>query len=361
MKQFFLSLLAACMTVSVLASCERPADKPLPELPRVPDEDPDTGNGSVKVTGPVVVAYASSWTSAMPDPKYVTHVNYAFGHVNNDFESVRIDNDARLKKIVALKKTAPGFKVLLSIGGWGSGNFSEMAASAQHRNAFAKACRAVADQYNLDGIDIDWEFPTSSSAGISSSPDDAKNYTLLMAALRSALGNKLLLTFASSCDAGYVNVKDVIEYVDFVNDMAYDMGCPPGSYDAALHRSSKYSCWYTAEESIKTHLKAGVPKEKLVMGMPFYGRGISPYDHDVSFRKNVEIKSGCSEEWDDAAKVPYIIDSKGTLVLSFENERSITEKCKFIKEQGLLGGMYWELGSDDSDLTLSRTVAEQLL
>lgn len=363
MRKGLLLFLAAVTFVSMLVSCTKPTDTPLPEFPRREREEPapDFEKEIPSDTGVVIVAYASSWTSVLPNPKYVTHVNYAFGHVGGDFESVRIDNDSRLKRIVALKKNAPHLRVLLSIGGWGSGNFSEMAASEKHRTAFAKACKAVVDKYGLDGIDIDWEYPTSNSAGISSSPNDSKNFTLLMKDLRSALGNRLLLTYASSCDAGYVNAKDVIKYVNFVNDMAYDMGAPPGGYNAALHRSSKFGCWCSSEESINAHLRSGIPKEKLVMGMPFYGRGTSPYGHDIPFSKTPEIKSGCSEGWDDTAKVPYIIDSGGTLVLCFENERSITEKCRYIREQGLRGGMYWELGSDDADLTLSRTVAEQLL
>lgn len=366
MKYPVLPIATVLLAVSVLAGCVRPVDTPTyrPSRPEnqnpIPDQQPEAPENPSK-SGLIVVAYASSWTSAMPNPEYVTHVNYAFGHINNDFESVRVDNDARLKKIVDLKKDAPHLKVLLSIGGWGSGNFSEMAASEKHRTAFAKACKAVADKYQLDGIDIDWEYPTSNSAGISSSPDDTRNYTLLMKDLREALGSGLLLTYASANNAGYVDAKEVIKYVDFVNDMAYDMGYPPNNHDAALYRSSKFGCWCSVEESVNAHLKAGIPKEKLVMGMPFYGRGSSPYDYDVPFRKNVEIKPGCSEGWDDVAKEPYIIDSKGTLVLSFENEKSITEKCKYIKEKGFLGGMYWELGSDDAEQTLSRTVAEQLL
>ena len=117
----------------------------------------------------IVVAYVTSWSDVMPDPSLVTHINYAFGHVNDTFDGVRIDNEPRLRSITALKLEAPELKVCLSIGGWGSGRFSEMAATENNRKAFALDCSRIMDEFNLDGIDMDWEYPTSSSAGISSS------------------------------------------------------------------------------------------------------------------------------------------------------------------------------------------------
>ena len=75
----------------------------------------------------VIVAYVTSWSSIMPDPQYMTHINYAFGHVSETFNGVGIANENRLREIVALKAQKPELKIMLSIGGWGSGRFSEMA------------------------------------------------------------------------------------------------------------------------------------------------------------------------------------------------------------------------------------------
>ena len=85
-----------------------------------------------------IVAYVTSWSDVMPDPKSMTNINYAFGHVADSFDGVRIDNESRLRDIVALKKKNRKLEVQLSIGGWGSGNFSEMAADPVKRAAFAK-------------------------------------------------------------------------------------------------------------------------------------------------------------------------------------------------------------------------------
>ena len=113
--------------------------------------------GDKKSSDKVVVAYVTSWSRVMPDPQYMTHINYAFGHVTKSFDGVRIDNQQRLHSITALKKQYPHLKVMLSVGGWASGNFSEMVADKHLRRSFAKDCKRVMKEYNLDGIDIDFE------------------------------------------------------------------------------------------------------------------------------------------------------------------------------------------------------------
>lgn len=99
-----------------------------------------------------VVAYVTSWSGVAPDPFAMTNINYAFGHVNDTFDGVRIDNPERLRRIEQLKKDNPELKVHLSIGGWGSGNFSEMDVDPKLRKKFAKDCRRIVDEYGLDGI-----------------------------------------------------------------------------------------------------------------------------------------------------------------------------------------------------------------
>ena len=135
-------------------------------------------------TGKKVVAYVTSWTSVTPDPFVMTHINYAFGGVGSDGVSVYADGTSRMQQLVRLKNRNPNLKVLLSIGGWGRGNFSPMAGNETKRKTFAQACRAFCDRYNLDGIDIDWEFPGNNSSGETSPSNEKQNYTLLMRDLR---------------------------------------------------------------------------------------------------------------------------------------------------------------------------------
>ena len=292
-----------------------------------------------------VVAYVASWTTQeLPDPTLMTHINYAFGHVTDSFDGVRIQNPDFLRKVVGLKVQNPKLRVVLSVGGWTSGNFSEMAATKKTRRAFAKDCRRVVDEYGLDGIDIDWEYPTSNAAGISCSPDDTDNFTLLMRDLRAALGNDKLLTIATVADAKYINLRDCIDYLDFVNIMAYDVANPP-KHHTTLYRS-ELSGRITVEEAVEAHLKAGVPKEKLLLGMPLYGR----VDHSNptldKFVKTGDTAGKYFRRWDDVGKVPYLVDESEQLVWAYDNAVSLAYKCRFIIEKDLRGGMYWECTED---------------
>lgn len=307
----------------------------------------------------VIVAYVTSWSDVMPDPQYMTHINYAFGHVNESFDGVKIDNEERLKQIVDLKKQKPELKVLLSIGGWGSGRFSEMAANEEFRQAFARDCDRVVKEFGLDGIDIDWEYPTSSMADISSSPDDTENFTLLMRDIRSAIGDKKELTLATVASARYIDFKAILPFVDFVNIMAYDMASAP-KHHSALYPSEN-SGDITSDQAVTAHLKAGVPPSKLVMGMPFYGRGGNGYPSFQDFNKVGNTNEDYTEKWDSVAQVPYLVNKNDTLVFGFENPRSLAIKCQYILDRDLLGGMYWDYSGDNEQGDLRRTVAENLL
>ena len=307
----------------------------------------------------VVVAYVTSWSEVMPDPQYMTHINYAFGHVNESFNGVKIDNEERLRQIVDLRKQKPELKVLLSIGGWGSGRFSEMAANEEYRRAFAADCDRVVKEFALDGIDIDWEYPTSSMANISSSPDDTENFTLLMQDIRAAIGNEKELTLATVASARYIDFKAILPSVDFVNIMAYDMASAP-KHHSALYPSG-HSGDITSDGAVTAHLKAGVPPSKLVMGMPFYGRGGDGYPSFQDYNKVGNTDTQYTEKWDEVAQVPYLADKNDTLVFGFENPRSLAIKCQYILDKDLLGGMYWDYSGDNEQGDLRRTVAENLL
>lgn len=305
----------------------------------------------------IIVAYVTSWSEIMPDPAYMTHINYAFGHVNDSFDGVRIDHEERLKAIVSLKQNHPELAVLLSIGGWGSGRFSEMAADEQNRKRFAADCQRVVKEFQLDGIDIDWEYPTSSAAQISSSPEDTGNFTLLMQDIREAIGTNKLLTLASAANADFINFRAIDPYMDFINIMAYDMSTPP-THHSALYRSERAGRT-TSDEAVEAHLAAGVPLHKLVLGMPFYGRGGKSLPGFMDYKKIRELE-GYTSHWDEAAQVPYLTDSEGDLVCTYDDPRSLAIKCHYILERGLLGGMYWDYNGDNANGDLRRTVYETL-
>lgn len=304
----------------------------------------------------VIIAYVTSWKDVPVDPTVMTHINYAFGHVNDTFDGVRIDNPDRLRKIVALKTVNSDLKVMLSVGGWGSGRFSEMAADDQRRLSFAQDCLKAVEEFGLDGIDIDWEYPTSDVAGISSSPDDRENFNLLMRDLRAVLGEDRLLTLASSAYAEYIDFWACEKYLDFVNIMTYDMANAPYHHAALYASDNTEGC---CDGAVKAHVEAGVPIEKLVLGVPFYGRGGTSMPRFVDYR-HIEAGEEYVERWDDVAKAPYLADKDGNLVLGYDIPESLTLKCDYIKEKGLLGVMYWEYAGDTPEGELSKVLAKEM-
>lgn len=333
-RTYFLMLALMCLPFTVCSKTKSPQEK-------------------------IIVAYVTSWTHEVPDPWVMTHINYAFGHVNETFNGVRIDNPERLRMIVGLKKQNPDLKVMLSVGGWGSGRFSEMAATAENRNAFARDCKRIVEEFGLDGIDIDWEYPTQGGAGISSSPDDTKNFTLLMQTLRKTLGRKQLLTAATVSSAQYIDFRACVPYMDFVNVMAYDMA-DPSHHHAALYPSS-VSGYCTSSQAVENHLKAGVPKEKLVMGIPFYGKGKRDDEGLRLFNRTGKLPTGYEERWDEKGQVPYRVNDKGEFVWGYENKRSLVAKCQYILDNNLRGGMYWDYASDNPQGDESRTLCLSLM
>lgn len=307
--------------------------------------------------GKRVVAYVTSWSTVIPNPHYMTHLNYAFGHVTDSFDGVRVDNEERFRQIVALKRENPELKVLLSVGGWGSGGFSEMAADKRLRKAFAKSCRKFVDNYGIDGIDIDWEYPGSDAAGIASSPDDPANFVKLIKDLRSALGKDRLLTLASGAGAYGCLFDKFIDKVDFVNIMTYDMGRPP-RHHSALHKSDNTGNM-VVDTAVYRHLNAGVPPQKLTLGVPFYGRGAAPYS-DFTDYKQIRPLPRCEERWDSVAMAPYIADRNGKLVIGYDNVRSMNLKCDYVDDNGLGGIMYWEYNGDKDNDELRKTIAGRM-
>ena len=161
----------------------------------------------------------------------------------------------------------------------------------------------------------------------------------------------------------------MIEWIDYFNLMAYDM-CQPGHYHhTPLHPSTAeaVNCpeqlhgVQSVEECLKNYLDKGVPKDKIMLGLAFYGRG-----DGVNFRQwtdyaDITLGEGMKECWDSVACVPYIADSTGVLILGYENPQSLELKCQFIKDQGLRGGFYWRAETDTDSLTLASTVASALL
>lgn len=285
-----------------------------------------------------------------------THLNYAFGNVNDSLDGVDILSPKFFERVVALKDTFPHLKVLISIGGGNDSKFSNMAADSLKRLSFANDINRIITQYGIDGVDFDWEIP-GNQFGV---PEDTINYVKMIRDVRSAIGDDKLISIAGGGELGGVDGAAVLPYVDYFNAMTYDLSWD-GEHHTAIHRSPRVG-WRCIDETIADYHAKGVPDDKIVMGMAFYGRsalGRFPRWYNYAFIE--KEYDDLTFEWDSIAQVPFLMNADSALVLSYDNPESLELKCQYIKDHGFLGGMYWRYACDDSVGTLRHTVARCLL
>ena len=323
---------------------------------------------------PRILAYMTEYTSSSTlDATCLTHINYAHGRFKNpktgDGGIVISEGGDLMKKVLALKEKKPTLKVMLMIGGWGehADGFSEMAKDPAKRTEFCQSCKSHIDTYGFDGIDIDWEYPGGGPSTNGQSAADPANFVLVLKELRQTIGDTKIISYASSSSAKYMNWKDAMKYLDYVNVMTYDMGKPPKGHNSPLYKSSTFN--HTGcKESIDLHVSAGVPKSRMNMGVPFYGHGISPYESDVKFNAMDAILKATAgtyagkniRKWDGTAKVPYLTDESDNILLSYDDEESVTEKGRFVKDNNIGGAMFWEYRHDDSSHTLLKALCRAI-
>ncbi len=316
----------------------------------------------------------------------LTHINYAFANIVDGkvaFDSAPIDGKILktedVLKMQALKKKNPDLKILVSVGGWTwSGGFSDAALTAESRAKLANSSAEFILQNQLDGIDFDWEYPNQTGAGNTHRIEDIENFTLLMKACRESLdslskltGKYYLLTIATGANDTYIKntqMGEVQKHLDFINIMTYDFYSGYNTqtgHHANLSPSIKPEMdKNSVHHAVKIHLEAGIPKEKLNVGIPFYGRmwgGVHANRNNGLFapaRTHAEIiyYRTIKEEhlnnpdskvfWDDKAQVPYLYNATDSIFISFENQRSIAIKLEYVKEQELSGVMFWEYSDD---------------
>lgn len=319
---------------------------------------------------PMIIAYYTENSSALPDPSCLTHINYAHGRFvdkETGDGGIWIEKPELLEKVIALKQQKPSLKVLLMIGGWGdkADGFSMMARDARKRTLFCQSCKEHIDNYGLDGIDIDWEYPTAGPSENGRHPDDTRNFNLVLKELRETIGNTKIISYASSASADYVDWKTAMLYMDYVNVMTYDMGDPP-YHNAPLYYSAAITRKRSVDQSITQHFAAGVPLNRQVMGVPFYGHGTDPYKDDVKFNEMAGIFSSSKYEgknirkWDSVAKVPYLVDESGNFLLGYDDQESVTYKGQYVVQKNLLGAMFWEYRHDDSQGTLRKALCKAI-
>ncbi|KEK24361.1 glycosyl hydrolase family 18 protein [Bacillus gaemokensis] len=308
----------------------------------------------------------------------------------------RCGNFGELKR---LKAKYPHLKTIISVGGWTwSNRFSDVAADEKTRKVFAESAAAFIREYGFDGVDLDWEYPgVETIPGGSYRPEDKQNFTLLLQDVRNALnkagsedGKQYLLTIASGASQRYADhteLKKVSQIVDWINIMTYDFHGgweATSNHNAALYGDPKdpaVGTKFYVDGAVEIYKNEGVPADKIVLGVPFYGRGwkscgkdnngqyqpckpgsdgklaskgtwddystgdTGVYDYG-DLAANYVNKNGFVRYWNDTAKVPYLYNETTGTFISYDDTESMKHKTDYIKTKGLGGAMFWELSGD---------------
>src|SRR5699024_4612611 len=387
-------------------------------------------NGSNKV----VLGYYASWNppSDSFDPNKITHLNYSFGDICWDGEHGNPNNEEiaegeqkvwpctdlsgeedtdlangtivmyepevdlpELERVAGFKEENPDLKTLLSIGGWTlSHNLSDVAADPEARQTLAESAVDFIREFNMDGLDVDWEYPVrpdwgAGHANNAERDEDSENWLLLLEDIRQALdeagaedGKEYLLTMAGGQQAWFIQGLDLEKasnYLDYFAVMAYDTHgtwAQMTGHNAPLYPNDieiDLVGWSdgSVDLAVNEMKAANVPDEKIILGLAFYGQawqGCNPEDdqayniergpHQECFGAAADIDTGYDSitqlvnqdgydyYWDNQAKVPYLYNEiKGEFV-SYDNVESLQYKVNYIKDNHLGGAMIWDLSTD---------------
>lgn len=315
------------------------------------------------------------------DAMRMTHVNLGFGRIPDDL-SIHVEQLQFLKDdmITKMKEWNPDIKIILSLASTEPNAWSVGASTEEGRDTLAENCARLCEQYGFDGIDLDWEYPCVPSNGITASPADRHNFTLLLKAVRERLdrieGQKhYLVTIAAGADTYYcknVEMDEIVKYLDFINVMTYDMKC--GFHALAGHHTALYTSTgdyfgNSCDQAMKLFESYEIPKEKLIMGSGFYSRkwenvpdknhgflqltpcGASFYGSYGRLKAECIDKNGFIRYWDDESKAPWLYNAQSKTFISYEDENSLQEKCRYILREDYAGIFFWEL-DDDPDREL---------
>lgn len=293
--------------------------------------------------------------SELPNPFLLTHINFSFGEIymkNNVYQKIGIHGgNNELKRVVDLKNENPNLKVLLSITSLvelddnkRDGGFSQLSQDPYQRQLFIIDCLELCDRFNLDGIDLNWEFPTISWNGQTPLPNDIENFTLLVKEMRDIFKDKLI-TIATHVNAKYMNIGELEKYVDFFNVMCYDLG----EGEKFQYHNAIDDQYFNIMDSIKIYKNILQDTNKYVMGIPLYIR----YNHKTKYTPINKVDfSNPNYIINKGDVIPFlyeIVDYKLIPIGSFEDEESIEVKSNIIRDNKLGGFMIWNLAHDIDD------------
>ncbi len=290
-----------------------------------------------------------------------------------------------------LKKMYPDLKVLMAIGGWTLSKNFPAAAQPENRKKFVESCIDLYIRGNFsnnfkgysgifDGIDIDWEFPGEA---------DTNNFIDLLAEFRRQLNDEregLLLTAAlppAETYSQFIDIENIHTYLDWLGLMAYDYHGAWGdttNFQSALYPADGDPArdnQLTVSETVSRYIIGGAPSDKIVVGVPFYGRGWA----GVSNNNNglwqpgtgpapgryedghMEYKHlgdlGYPRFWNEQAQAAWLYNSEENIFWTYDDPQVMTAKAQFVRDNNLGGIMIWELSGDTDDGTLISNISQE--
>lgn len=328
-----------------------------------------------RMVRPMISAYVFDRANMVlrdQDAAYLNQMNYSFALIE---KGVLTDKHWKgIKKFQAYIKRHPNILPVLAVGGWAAEGFSDAAATVESRKVFAQSAVEMMDKYGFLGLDIDWEYPGSSVAGIKSTKADAHNLTLLLTEIRNTFdacekqdAKHRYLTIAVGASKTYatsLEVASIAKIVDQVNIMTYDMRSSERvtGHHANLYPQAGDPGMISAVTALDAFGAQGLPKSKMMIGAAFYGRawrqvkssedggldqkagttGNKTYGYTAI--KDMISSGKYNVYWDDAAKATYLFD--GSTFISYESGDSLTHKGKYVLDNALQGVMFWEYNQD---------------
>ncbi|HEX3024140.1 MAG TPA: glycosyl hydrolase family 18 protein [Chitinophagaceae bacterium] len=300
----------------------------------------------------------------------LTHLCFSFTHLKgNKIAVTNLRDSIAIKNCVAAKRKNPNLKVIISMGGWtGCYTCSEIFSADSSRKIFASSVKKLLNDFKLDGIDLDWEYPAIKGPPMHPYHiTDKENFTALIKTLRDSLGEEKEISFAAGGFTAYINEsvewKKVAPLVNRINLMTYDLIT---GYDTVTgHHTALYSTAHQKEScnnAVKMLIKKGVPKNKLLIGAAFYARiweNVSNINNGLyqkgNFLKGVSYKyftklfssdSGYVYHFDKKAMAATFYNAQKKWFVTFDNSISIAAKTKYAIKKHLNGIMFWQLADD---------------
>lgn len=319
-----------------------------------------SGSDNPKDTVPkIALAYVADAGKRPLDANLYTHLIYAFVEFNDNCDGIVIKKPEKLQALLDLKKENPDLKVMVCVGGYKREGYSEMTRDKKKRKAFIKDLKLLVDSLNIDGVDLDWEFPTTENGGHTATPKDDSNYVTFVKELRKSLGKDKWISYYSNNSGLYIDHKKMAPFVSYVHVSGYNLAVPkeggPGRHQSPLYPSRKFGDW-SIIRSVEKHIDFGVPQEKILIGIPFFERGKSPFPTYAECRQFSQYSDGLTLKWDNEAHAPYYADENGDLVAGFDDEHSIKVKFDFVRANGLAGVFVWNYDGDYFDQRLGKTI-----